>query len=165
SCKTSNTQCRNEVITNIFKFITLGDIRNVQNIVNKTKLDVNCDIMGRTLLIESTKNKRAQIVAWLLSRNAKKELTDVKGNRALHWAASLGSTEIIDILIAAKAYKNARALSGETALHFAALNGHLNVVLRLLDYEVDAEIKDALQRSAYDVAIANNHNALAAHIL
>lgn len=131
-----------EVLSHLQKSINIaasnGDVKTVQDLLNKGA-DVNDpDIDGRTPLHFAASRGHEEMVKFLLRRGANAYQTTNKGNTLLHTATSSGHKTIIEILLAhitndKHNFINAKTTGGgNTALHVAAKNGSVEIVRLLL---------------------------------
>lgn len=90
---------------------------------------------------------------------------DVIGNKAIHYAAAFGRTEILKKLIAEGADINAESKNGMTPLLLATATGHRNVVNILLQNDVDIKCEDNDKRTALHYASYCGHEAIVGELL
>ena len=105
--------------------------------------------------------RQADIVALLLERKAKVDITDKSGDTALHCAMQLSLTNtdlesnIVTLLLKHKANTKSTNKSGETALHRAVRIENPNIVALLLEYNADVTVIDNDGKTAFDYALTN----------
>lgn len=98
-----------------------GDPHQLQKLWD-SKLDLNhADAEGRTLLMETVLEKRADLVKLLLEHGADPKRTDAKGSTALHFAAQAHLPDIVQLLLDRGAPVDAQDHLGNTPL-FRALS-------------------------------------------
>lgn len=94
-----------------------------------------------------------RLVASLLERGAKLDSKDRRtGFTALHHACVNGHAQMARALIEAKAPMEARENDKWTPLMVATTNGHTKIMVMLLEYGADPNLKDAEGRTALDIA-------------
>src|SRR3954469_15372061 len=98
-----------------------GDAHAIEKVLS-SKIDLNkADAQGRTLLMETVLEKRADLVKLLLDHGADPKLFDREHSTALHFAASAHQAEIVQLLLDKGALVDARDNAGNTPL-FKALS-------------------------------------------
>lgn len=123
-----------------------GDAQAIEKVF-KSGVDLNVrDHQGRTLLMEATLEKRADLVKQLLVHGADATLADHEGTTALHLAAHSHQPEIAQLLVDAHAVVDARDHLGHTPL-FEALSTYKgdrdgDAIYVLLLAGADKRIKD-----------------------
>ncbi|XP_052064614.1 ankyrin repeat and sterile alpha motif domain-containing protein 1B-like isoform X3 [Mytilus californianus] len=122
----------------------------------KGSVNINCvDREGYTPLHLTTLNGHKSAVECLLNLDALVSSKDNSGCTPLHLAAWKGYDEICKLFLT---FTNAtipidvQNSLGDTALHMAAQYGYKNVVDVLLQYNVDATIRNLKDQSALDLA-------------
>ncbi|CAC5356886.1 ANKS1 [Mytilus coruscus] len=122
----------------------------------KGSVNINCvDREGYTPLHLTTLNGHKSAVECLLNLDASVSSKDNSGCTPLHLAAWKGYDEICKLFLT---FTNAtipidvQNSLGDTALHMAAQYGYKNVVDVLLQYNVDATIRNLKDQSALDLA-------------
>lgn len=115
----------------------------------KSGVDVNArDPEGRTLLMEATLEKRADLVKVLLGHGADVAAADHDGETALHFAARAHQPEIVQLLLDAGAAVDARDHHAQTPLFLA---------LKSWRGERDGDAIWALLLAGADRTIRNDH--------
>lgn len=126
-----------------------GDAHAIEKIF-KSGVDVNArDHEGRTLLMEATLEKRADLVKVLLSHGGDVTVADRDGETALHFAARAHQPELVQMLIDAGAKVDARDQLGQTPLFLA---------LKSWRGERDGDAIWALLLAGADRTVPNTHD-------
>lgn len=81
--------------------------------------------------------------------------TDKDGNNALHWAATLGQTEVAGLLLARGVPREAMNADAETPLHIAIKEGNEETALLLLQRGANPNTKDGQGCSPLHLALSN----------
>ena len=102
-----------------------------------------------------------------VNNGIKTEAKNYAGWTALHFASDKGRLEVVRYLIEAGLVgKEARDNGGWTPLHRASKSGHLDIVKYFVETcKVDKGAKTTNDRSAYDIAMANNKSEVAQYLL
>ena len=108
-----------------------------------------CDAAGRG---------DVRVMRRLLADGADPDVATADGNRALMYAAIVGSADAIALLLDAGAAVNARSGDGSSALMKAALWGHPGVVATLLAHGADATLQDTGRWTALSLALQQAHS-------
>ncbi len=125
-----------------------GDPRAIEKLMH-LKLDLNrADADGRTLLMETVLEKRADLVRLLLEHGVNPSLHDREGSTALHFAAQAHLADIVQLLLDKGAPVNATDHLGDTPLHKA---------LSTFRGEAEGNAIWALLLSGADRTIKNTH--------
>jgi ankyrin repeat protein len=91
---------------------------------------------------------------------------DIHKTSALHYASTLGNSELVKALLDAGADPNIKDLDvNGTPIHAASYNGHLGVVKILLEYRADANSKDKHGRTPLQHASEYGHKDIVEHLL
>eukprot|EP00735_Rhodelphis_limneticus_P011925 TRINITY_DN508_c0_g1::TRINITY_DN508_c0_g1_i1::g.10588::m.10588 TRINITY_DN508_c0_g1::TRINITY_DN508_c0_g1_i1::g.10588 ORF type:complete len:140 (+),score=5.49,sp/Q2QLB3/CTTB2_PLEMO/40.34/3e-20,Ank_2/PF12796.2/1.2e-22,Ank_2/PF12796.2/0.033,Ank/PF00023.25/34,Ank/PF00023.25/8.2e-08,Ank/PF00023.25/7.8e-08,Ank/PF00023.25/0.051,Ank_4/PF13637.1/3e-06,Ank_4/PF13637.1/2.9e-09,Ank_4/PF13637.1/0.00017,Ank_5/PF13857.1/35,Ank_5/PF13857.1/2.3e-06,Ank_5/PF13857.1/1.2e-11,Ank_3/PF13606.1/14,Ank_3/PF13606.1/9.2e-0 len=102
-----------------------GDLTTVKKLIEDEMIDVDlCDLSDRTPLMGAARNGHSQIVAYLLSKDAKINAKDVDHFTALAYAAFNGHAECVHVLLQYGADYTIHTFSGETPLQIALAQGH-----------------------------------------
>ena len=136
-----------------------GDLKVVEDLLNKGT-DVNqSDPDGRTPLMYAAYNGHTSTVKMLLEHKAFVDVADVNGRTALMFAASGPFPEVVQLLLDNQADPN-KADYGEhfTALMVAASEGQLDVVRILVEHHADPAKKDIDGDNALSFARKNGHS-------
>lgn len=132
-----------------------GDAHAIHRLLH-SDVDLNqLDAQGRSLLIEATLEKRADLVKILLEHGGDPKLADHEGETALHFAAQAQQAEIVQLLIDKGAPVDAKDHAGNTPL-FKALTTYRgeadgNAIWALLLAGADRTIKNARGVSPEDL--------------
>lgn len=90
-----------------------------------------------------------------MSRNLDVNAVDCDGNTPLHIAIQYGvDPSDFKVLLDHGADVTIRNRSGNTPLHLCVMKGHLG---GLTDYNLDIDIRNDQNKTAYDIAIENNN--------
>ena len=93
------------------------------------------DSEEKTLLHKATIAGLGDVAKWLISQQAKLDITDKFGRIALHYAASNGHSELTQILVCANPELTGLTDSnGQTALHFAVTSGYADCAIILIKF-------------------------------
>lgn len=140
-------------------FARRGDLRGLQEQVEDFSADVNqADVHKMTPLHYGAKRGNLNVVAYLVQKNADKEMRNGTGQTALLAAAQNGQSEVVDFLISSGADPNAEADHGVRPLHRAAAAGYEDVVRVLLKGRADPLAIDGfLMESAVHHAAREGH--------
>lgn len=87
----------------------------------------------RTPLYKAVKNKKHEMVRFLLQEGAGVDLPNLFGETPLHIATSLGDVSMVALLLQKGANVNAQTQSGATPLHYAASIGNVELLKVLLN--------------------------------
>ena len=113
----------------------------------------------------------------LLVDKCRNSLQNHDGDTAFHLAARYGKTDLLDLMIRenkpssdpyssnhdvskTSRFKNVVNKQNCTALHYACFENNYKIVEKLLEIDVDSEIKNNEGKTALDIAIAMNHFSL-----
>lgn len=130
-------------ISGLFKASTSGDLREVQDILNRGENPDVRDHSCRTALMQAVNSGHLDLVEFLLSKGADVNARDIQCRTALMYAASFyNSTEILKTLLAHGADVNLSDKDGLTALMTAAMFGHKEMVAMLLSKGAKVDLKD-----------------------
>jgi ankyrin repeat protein len=118
--------------------------RSIAELIGSEEIDLDAKLgfEGRTLLMQTTRQRRGDFVAMLLKAGAKSNAKDIDGSTALMEAAEIGGKEVAELLLNAGADIDAKDEEGSTALMMAALKGHQSMVELLLDRGADVHVKN-----------------------
>lgn len=116
-------------------------------------LDVRAINGDTALMIAAIKGNKPAVEALL----AKKAQPNQPGWTALHYAASVGHTEIVRLLLDKAAFIDAESPNKTTPIMMAARGGHILTVKLLLDEGADATLKNELGMTAIDFARKFGH--------
>jgi ankyrin repeat protein len=131
---------------------------------HKKKAEADCsDADGTTPLMAAAKYGHSSIFALLLKAHCSTNQADHSGNRALHWAAATGNTEVVRLLfnwylgkqkqfLAAMELNNRR----ETPLHLAVREGHLDIVELFLNTSQLSSLVTKVIPELIDIALTKN---------
>ncbi len=138
-----------------------GDLAKVQALV-KANPDVlsSKDSDGETPLATAVQNKRADVVAFLISAKADLNAKDTSGMTPLLWAAQWGYTDIAKQLVAAKSDIEAVNGQGDTPLLLAAFQGNTGVAQLLVAAGANVNAKDTSGNTALRFATLNERKKI-----
>ncbi len=126
-----------------------GDAHAIDKLLH-SKVDLNkADPQGRTLLIETVLEKRADLVKILLEHGADPKLFDREHATALHFAAAAHQPEIVQLLLDKGAVVDAKDHAGNTPL-FKALSTYRG--------DANGDAIWALMLAGADRTIKNDHD-------
>lgn len=108
-----------------------------------------------TPLMLASSGARAELVAFLISGKAQKEIADAEGRRALHYAAKSGRGGALSHLLSAGAMVDAADFEGLTPLLAAAASGRAEAVKILINNRANLDAKDRDEHSAVDLAMSH----------
>jgi len=133
-----------------------GAVEAIQALVDSgIDVDTRKD-QGLSALLNTLKTGRpdftTKVVTVLLDNGADPNLTDERGNSALHFAAAKGMTEVIPNLIENKANIDLQNGIGDTPLHRAAKSNKVEAVSLLIQYGADLNKENNKGETALDVA-------------
>ena len=116
------------------------------------------DDEGLTPLQYAVESGKADLVKYLLGRNAEVNSKNLAYNSPLHTAALLGDLEILKLLLEAEAKVNRVNVRGETPLLLAASKNHWEVVKLLLQRLVELPWLDiAAAYLSFAVTVEQRH--------
>ncbi|TVY64249.1 Ankyrin repeat domain-containing protein [Lachnellula suecica] len=173
--------------TALSKAAANGDLATVQSLLGKgASIDLR-ERNGETALLRAAENGSKAVVGFLLSKGAQVEAETMEGKTPLIVAAQNGHEEAVEVLLSNQANINAKDSDGNTSLlnasnkgvirllvsngadiHHANMEGttrlHLTsrfddgkLVELLLANGADKMQKDAIGRTAYDMALNNSN--------
>lgn len=101
------------------------------------------DANGQAPLSAACENGFAEMIAFLVDRDADLNTADNDGRTPLHWVAVSADQESLDVLSRTEGLDyDAQDESGKTSLAYAAYQGHQNVVLRVGEQGGSSNIVD-----------------------
>jgi ankyrin repeat protein len=109
---------------------SLGDLNDVQHVIEKSEIDAR-SVNGSTPLILASIKGHSEVMELLLSHGANMEATTHANNTPLILACMHGHKEAVRILLNQGASTQPKNLDRETALLAAKKNGHSAVVALL----------------------------------
>ncbi|MGI4813690.1 MAG: ankyrin repeat domain-containing protein [Janthinobacterium lividum] len=107
------------------------------------------DKAGENALMLAAINKDDAMVKMLIAKGAE---VNKSGWAPLHYAASVGATNIVQMLLDASAYVDAGSPNGTTPLMMAARGGFMSTIKLLTDAGADVTLKNQLGMTAADFA-------------
>ncbi len=150
-------------ISQVMEAALNGDISTIETAL-ENGFEVNStDAELHTALMLAAYNGHSTIVKLLLEHGATTDLRDLKDRTALMYASTGDFNETVILLFEAGAKTN--LVDNEehfTALMFAAAEGQAEVVRTLLAHGADPALLDVDSESAFDFAVANGHQDVAA---
>jgi len=127
----------------LFKAIETGNLKLVEEWLNRGAEVNSPNTNGRTPLIFAAYLRHQKIVELLLDRGASIDHKDSHGDTTLMYAMLTGRLDIIKLLLDRKANVDQKNKNGVTALMLAAHKSHENVVELLLDRKANINHKDS----------------------
>lgn len=134
-----------------------GGTAAIDKVLRDKSVDINKpDPEGRTLLMESVLEKRADLAKLLLEHGADAKLADHEGSTALHFAAQAHQPNLVQLLLDYQAPVDARDRLGNTPL-FKALQtyrGDANgdAIWALMLAGANPNVKNTHDVSAFDLS-------------
>ncbi|CAE7879833.1 unnamed protein product [Symbiodinium sp. KB8] len=113
-----------------------------------------------TALFYAAERGKQEVVKFLLRKHATPQQTTSEGISALMIAAVRGNTMAAKQLIRRQADLNGVEKNGNTALMLALAAAQQDLVAWLLQEDVDVDISNDLEESAYDIAAEQGFNSL-----
>jgi ankyrin repeat protein len=154
---------RGDAAARLQEAVLRGQIDVVRLLLNSGADPNTRTTQGSTLLHDAALKGHLEMAALLLDRGAKVNLPNAAGATPLHDAALGGSVPVAALLIARGADVNARDKeSGATPLHNAASWGRREAAEFLVKKGADANARTNSGKTAYELAVENGHDALAA---
>lgn len=138
-----------------------GDIDQVKSQIS-AGADVNTkNRMSWTLLHTAIRNRRTEIVTFLLDKGADVNAKDNRGRTPLHFAVEYGQKAVVEQLIAKKAEINVIDSRYDNALSLAKKKGQKEITDLLIKHGAEEPNLDALQgdRLYYSQAAGRNPNS------
>lgn len=167
--KLFETHVSGDVNEELVKAAANGDNQKVEEILQRSEVDVNGVFAGHTALQAASQNGHVELVKILIKHNVDMEIEDKDGDRAVHHAAFGDEPEVIKLLQRGGADLNARNKRRQTPLHIGVNKGHIGVVKVLLDLgchpslqdsEGDTPLHDAISKKRDDIlTLLLEHNA------
>ncbi|OMJ95764.1 hypothetical protein SteCoe_843 [Stentor coeruleus] len=109
--------------------------------------------MGDTALHQAADNRQLAQARLLLKYGADPNIQQNDGESALHLACFKGDEEMANVLLTHKANPNLQnTLFGKTPLHYAADYSYGNIVMMLLEFNANPEIKDKHGKTPREIA-------------
>lgn len=90
--------------------------------------------------------------------DAKYALTDSMGRNVLHYAALCNAAHLVNYFAACGANVNLIDYNGDAPIHLAAKDANVEAIIALLRNNCDAAVRDAFDRTAYDIAESRGHS-------
>lgn len=152
-----------------YESLMMAALENQMDVV-KQLLNKGCEINHvdenkRTPLMMAAFNGHTEIVKFLLDNDANAQLVDDTNRSALMFASTGPFAETVKVLLAAGSDVNGTdSHENWTPVMFAAGEGQIEVVKILLAAGADITMVDVDGESAYDFAIANGHQDMAAFL-
>ncbi len=144
----------------------IGQKAQVVNMLLESGADPNIPARYfRTPLYHAADRQNPDILKRLLQAGADLDFSDEERTTPLHKAVQCANKAAIPVLMEAKADLNAKDYRGFTPLHYAALNGNGDIVVWLLADKADHTLKSKQGYTPVQLAIAQEHFAVAKSIL
>jgi hypothetical protein len=132
-----------------FRAVEKGDIKELQKLIDKKKLDPNIMQGELSLLIHAINNKQPSVANLLLEAGANPNFkSKTIGFTPLMAAALAKQTGIVELLVKHQALLNAQTNSGLTALMYAILASNFDTAISLLKQGADVNIEDIAGNNA-----------------
>jgi len=139
-----------KIEADFFFAVKSGEIEQVGNILKEHPQLINSIIYSfGTPIFEAIRNGKIEMVRLLVSKGAKINILNSRGQAPIHYAADRGEKEILEILIENGANiniqttKRLRTYIGCTPLHWAVLKGNKEIIDILLRNGADINIQTA----------------------
>ena len=118
---------------------------------------------GRTALHYAAVNSNIEAMKLLLRYGTENSVhvRDKLGNTPLLTAASNDSIGAVELLLKAGAEIDDRNSFNYTSLHLAAMRNYVKTIKVLLEFDADPNLRDADNRTPYDIARKGNHKEAA----
>ncbi|CAM9709926.1 unnamed protein product [Chrysoparadoxa australica] len=149
----------------------LGKSSKCAELIESGEIEVNAPgAAERRALHRAAGGNHLDIMEYLLEKGAPLNQADKSGRTALHWASISGHAEATKLLLSKDCDMMAITSSGATALSAAAEGGRVEVVRLILEKATEAgtlqdlcNIKDASEKSAFDLGATGGHCAYLPH--
>lgn len=158
--KTVNTQHDENKETILYAACERGHADIVRKLLTVEGINLNLgNYLSETALHAATRRQNVCIVQLLLNAGAEL-ICDIRGNTALHFAASRGNTEILKYILTFYGDNindhndSPRFGEGNTPLHLATSKGHLRAVKLLLKWGAKTEIRNTNQYTPLYIAVS-----------
>ncbi len=154
-----------EIVLGTFKAIKSGDDEKVMHFLNAGKDRINKYYFGDriTLLSESIRHKRADLVKYLLENGADADMS-VQNMTPLMLAIQVGEQEIINLLIKDGANINALNKQRRTPLFYCAKYGDKEIAEFLIKNGANAQMKDKKGRTPAQYAFECDNKQVAIYL-
>ena len=143
---------------NIFESASSGNLKGVQQFVDRDA-NVNAkDKKGFTPLMKASRNGHLEVVEYLVEQGADINTLDADGRTAWMTASRYGYLDIVEFLVDSGVEINTQDnFFKSTALMFAAYNGNTEVVKYLVAKGADVNTKNEDGETALDIADERKH--------
>jgi tankyrase len=144
---------------NLFEACKNGDLKLVQKLIDKTKINFklnnyyNYGNRKSTFLHFAAGFGRKDILQYLLSCGADPSNKDEGGLEPLHNACSFGHVDVVELLLANNVNVNCICSWGYTPLHEASSKGKIDVMIVLLQHDADINIRNIDGKLPIDIAL------------
>lgn len=154
--------------TELHKAANNGDLNKCKELVESGEIDVNePGAADRRALHRAAGGNHLEVMKYLLGKGAPIDQADKSGRTALHWAAISGHVEAVQLLLSKDTDIMLKTQSGSTSFSLAAEGGRVEVVRQLMEkatalgkLEEMCNDKDTAGKMAFDLAMANKHQAI-----
>ena len=119
--------------------------------------------IGETPLMRAARNRRREIIHYLVEHGADVNTTNNNGYTPLMWVASVGHIDIVQCLVEHGANVNA-ANNGDTALMWAASFGNLDIIQYLVERGANVNAADSNGETALSRAVRHGRTNVADYI-
>ena len=109
---------------------------------------------NRTCVLYSARGGKLEVFEYLIKKGADMNAIDIKGNNALHFAASIGRLNIVKFLVDKGFDVNKQNINNLTPLHWAVIGISIDVVSFLINKGANLNLKDADGRTPYNLALS-----------
>ncbi|XP_039175955.1 CARD- and ANK-domain containing inflammasome adapter protein-like [Crotalus tigris] len=122
-------------VPTVFDLVRKGILSDLEKALNATNVNAT-NSANETLLHIAAAHGQTEIIDYLISKGAKREVKDNKGRTPLHRAAEKGHDKAVNRLLQAGANMYSLDQEGKTPLHLANQNQHMHVLKNILKEEV-----------------------------
>lgn len=144
----------------VFSSIRHNDVGRIKQLLKSNYHFAIYDDKSRTPLMAALLAAHQEIAELLLPVTAQLDHIDKNNNRAIHFAATNGYTDIVEQLLKKGVNINAQDGLGNTALIIAIRHDDAKLVRLLLSYKASYTIKNKKRKTALDLARARQHRAI-----
>ncbi|XP_030840970.1 ankyrin-3-like [Strongylocentrotus purpuratus] len=143
-----------EGMTPLHRATLYNQVETIALLIHEGCLINEIDNSGFTPLLCAAWKGHTPAGELLLTRGADMFVSDIHHKSPLHWAAEMDHLSFVEFLLKNGGYSllEIRDIYEQTVLHYAAEAGNVEMIKKMIQYEVKGEVKDVSEKTPVHVA-------------